>query len=332
MELNIKFADATIAVKVSPLCTEASLGSCLAAHLEGGYDATLAPMSVADAGPLVDLLERGKYEPLSSTLRGVPRAEVECYRLFNDAMPMHVPGLLRDIEDALRKRVLHGLATVHDVRNMFAGYDRVQGVCDTLECLLPPNNAAAYPPLLLLTRADLERALDDEGCLFIFHGDFKVSIVFDMHYAEDGDDIPFYMYHWVCDIVEKGASTEVPMVFSVSNPSGKRYVSFEAMGPRGLAVVPSDKNMPLRELELLGRLLHGRRLAADVARRHGRARVPRDPHDRRGRWDEQQAGRVHHLCLCQERPVEVCRQRQQRRLRPSRSARTDGPLHRSALL
>ena len=252
MGLTIKFADATIAVNVSPLCTEARVGSCLAAHLEQGYDATVAPLSVADAGPLVAFLERGKYEPLSLTLCGVPRAEVECYRLFADAMPMHVPGLLRDIEDALRKRVLHGLATVRDVRDTFAGYDRVQGICDTLECLLPaaaPTNPPGLP--LLLTRADLERALDDEGCLFIFHADYKMSIVFDMNYTEDGDDIPFFIYHWVRDIVEKCASTETPMVFSVSNPSGKRYVSFEATGPRDMTAVPSDAHMPLRELELL---------------------------------------------------------------------------------
>lgn len=57
MRLAIKFADATIAVDVSPLCTSLT------------------------------------------QLRGVPRAEVECYRLFNDAMPMNVPGLLHSVYD-----------------------------------------------------------------------------------------------------------------------------------------------------------------------------------------------------------------------------------------
>lgn len=236
--LRIKFAGDAIARNVA-VAQYSRLGPLLLNQLVTSHDITLNTITFEDASPIIDFLETGKYSPRLTRDPDVLKAERASYDVFYGSM--HCPEFIRDLESVICQRIVHGMFSVQEVRERFAGYESIQTICNTLDIVLP--EVASASTNLGLTRAVLERELEREGGLFIFHGDVNMTIVIDTEYTDDGETHTMHQA-----IIRHSAD----LTHSRLN---KRYVCFTTTSvidtPRTLSVVPSDDAMPLKYVQVL---------------------------------------------------------------------------------
>jgi hypothetical protein len=146
-ELTIEFSDASSRTVVlhESLLTDATqewcsrIGPVIGSHIADRFmlirsDFRCCGLCSRDAGPLLKFLSEGMYSPSSLVDSASVASERRCYGAF--CGQVYVPGLLRDIEKALRDRILGCAISVQEVRASFAGFDRVQGMCDAFDCVV----------------------------------------------------------------------------------------------------------------------------------------------------------------------------------------------------
>jgi hypothetical protein len=88
---------------------------------------------------------------------------------------MYVPGLVRDIEESIYTAIVaRGVEHIEVVRSLLSGYDAISGMCFALGRIL----SNMHP----VTDLELRLPLATDGCLFIFHTDKEMTLVFDMEH------------------------------------------------------------------------------------------------------------------------------------------------------
>lgn len=227
-QMAIRFADGrrVLIRELSAALTEARMGAVASMLTEVAGVIELPDLDVKDSRPFVEFLESGKYA-LANALDASALAlasEAACYKALHDRI--HVPGLLRDIEACIHDRVVAGIVGIDVVRETFKGYDRVDGMCDTFNKILPETQKISHQTL--------REALGTDGTLFAFYGDKFMWVVCDMEFMELDEDEDNNEYHtWMTR--SHGATGD----FVTSNPSNKRYLSYTAT--RHVTVVPGNR-------------------------------------------------------------------------------------------
>lgn len=206
--LELGLRDGTVSVRVcdSLINNDVRAGAVLAMVLTVLSKRLDVELETCQVGPLVQFLEAGTYageyiDHLPSA--DVYAAEVACYAVASGVI--HIPGLINDIERSLYHRLaVTRTETVDAVRARFAGYDRIDAMCNLLDQLMPTIPTC-------ITHDELKDALKAEGGLFIFHGDKYMTFVYD-NYNGGSSNGGFY---------------SVPLD-AASNPSYKQFQSFIA--------------------------------------------------------------------------------------------------------
>jgi len=273
--LKTVFSSGTVDVPVIDGLEESRCGAVVAEMIGNRWklelDQTETRIDEGQAGPFMEFLAKGAYTS-GETARSAGEfdAERKCYAAFDGIV--HVPGLLRDIERCLGSRIVAGVETTVDVRHRFAGYSRVDAMCDTIEQL-----AASLPHSIAgITFGELRDALLSEGALYFFHGDIQMTVVFDMTFRErgvglgmwDGDEWDIIerpnghsAHEWMarCAHGNEHEAFDANERFQTFNPSNNRFLSYTATRVSSL---PGDG---VCELEDLARFadVHWRQMGTD---------------------------------------------------------------------